>query len=201
DTKRGREAQQKQLDATTKVAASPDQDLQSLMRENEKLARDLGAAINKGDQAGIARINKQLEGLQAKMQKLVAAQDARMKEATRSTSAHDVQLSVSLAANTFSESFQRQGASESAVGGGLVYRTQGETASDGGWREGATYVFLGKGWQLKSDGGARMEAPQRAGAPALAVQTIVVRVEGDPARANALLERIDWPSLQKLLAD
>jgi hypothetical protein len=201
DTARSREAEQKQAEALGKVVASPDQELQELIRQNEKLAKELGAAINKGDQATVERVNRELGELQVKMQKRLAVQDAGMKEAQRATSPRDVAIAVSLAANTFSETFYRAGAIEPPVGGGPVYRTQGETDSDGSWREGSTYVFLGKGWQLKKDGNAWMEAPQRAGVPSLAVQTIVVRADGDPARARSLLEKIDWASLRKLLAN
>jgi hypothetical protein len=82
----------------------------------------------------------------------------------------------------------------------LVYRTEGEFNANSGWREGATYVFLGKTWKLKKYGSTlNMDAAAVKGVPSLAVQTIVVRIEADPERAKQILEKIDWEALKKLI--
>jgi len=199
DRQRLDEAEPAQMEALTKIATDPDLEGQELMRRNEKLAEELGEAAGKGDQARIARIGKELEEIQRKYDVINAARDKREKEALRKHSPRDTSLVVTLTANLFSESFYRETLAEPPIGGGLVFRTKEAFDENSGWREGTTYVLLGKGWKLMKDGGSWVETKGRPGAPSLAAQAIVVRVDADAARAKAFLAKVDWDALKKLL--
>jgi hypothetical protein len=113
-------------------------------------------------------------------------------------SARDVSIKVSIQVNEFSHGLYESVVLDAPVAGGLTYRSQGEWTKDNGWREGTTYVFLGKGWQMKTDGGT-IETKAQKGIPPTAVQTIFVWVQADPARAKQVLEKIDWNALKKLI--
>jgi hypothetical protein len=62
-------------------------------------------------------------------------------------------------------------------------------------------VLLGKGWKHIKDGSNWVETKGRPGAPSLAVQAIVVRVDADAVRARDFLAKVDWDALKKLLVN
>lgn len=199
DLQRREEAEPAKLEALTRIMNAPDPEGQELTRRNERLAEQFGDAIGKGDQARATRLGKEIDELQKKLQALNEARDKRVAEAFEKHSPRDTSLVVSLAANQFSESFSPETAADAPIAGGLVFRAREEFDENGGWREGTTYVLLGKGWKLMKDGGTWVEIKPRPGAPSLAVQAIVVRVDGEAARAKAFLGKVDWASLKKLL--
>lgn len=87
-----------------------------------------------------------------------------------------------------------------AVAGGLAYRGPGEYTSDTGWREGPTYVFLGKSWKLDTSGGTYVNfTPGKKAIASTAVQNIVVKVQADSSRARRIVQAIDWEALNALM--
>ena len=82
----------------------------------------------------------------------------------------------------------------------MVYRSEGSFSRERDeWVEGYTYIILGN-WRYKEEGGYRfVEAVKDKRLPRTAVQTIVVKIQADPARAGELMKKIDWERLQRLI--
>jgi hypothetical protein len=183
--------------AMTTMMANPE--TKKLYKENDRLAAEFGEAFGKNDKAKLERVQKELEVVQGKIQVITSAQDKEIDDIIRTKSPHDVRCRVDIKVNEFAESFYDSISQESPIAGAKVIRTPGEYSKNSGWREGTTYVFLGKNWQLKRNGGSYMEAKKTIDVPSLVVQTIIVEVQADPHRAAAILEKINWEALKKLM--
>ena len=113
---------------------------------------------------------------------------------------HDVMAEIYVTANNFSEVFYSPVKQKDPVAGGLVYRSEGEFSRDRGWEEGYTYVFLGKDWKFRANGlYGTVEAAINNKLSNLTVQTMVVWIQADAARAQELIKQIDWERLKKLI--
>ena len=123
--------------------------------------------------------------------------EIKVREAEEKTAAHDATLRINLQANVFNEGIYQKITAAAPIGGGQVFRS--ESKFDSGWREGTTYVFLGKTWKLKKDGVTYMEATPDKNLPSTTVQTIMVQVQADPERAKQILAKIDWAALNRLI--
>ena len=174
-------------------------ELKKLSEQNDKLAKEFGDAAGKNDKPTVERLQKEMEALSKKFQAIIDANDKEYDGIREKMSARDVSIKVSIQVNEFSQGLYESVVQDAPVAGCLTYRSQGEWTKDNGWREGTTYVFLGKGWQLKTDGGTYIETKAQKGIPSIAVQTIIVWVQADPARAKQVLEKIDWNVLKKLI--
>ncbi|MGD0339778.1 MAG: hypothetical protein ABSB78_13435 [Bacteroidota bacterium] len=170
-----------------------------LMEQNDKLAKEFGDAAGKNDQPTVERLQKEMEANAKKIQAITDANDKESDGIMQKMSAHDVSIQVGIQVNEFSHALYETVVQDAPVAGGLTYRSQGVWIKDKGWREGTTYVFLGKGWHMKTDGGTSIETKEQKGIPSTAVQTIFVWVQADPARAKQVLEKIDWNALKKLI--
>lgn len=180
-------------------AQTSDPEYLRLHKQGQELAVKLGKAVQAQDQAEVAALQRQLEDNGAALKTHVTALDQRLKELRERHAARDAKAALSVEVNAFSREFHRPVTLEAAVRGRSLYRAAGRMSPEHGWREGESFMFLGP-WQLRADARPqRMEAAPLAQAPYLSVQTIVVRVEADPARARALLEAVDWKALEGLL--
>ncbi len=145
-----------------------------LTEQTNILAKELGDAAGKNDQPTVERLQKELETNAKNIHAITDANDKESDGIMEKASAHDVSIQVSIQVNEFSHPLYETVVKEAPVAGGLTYRSQGVWIKDNGWREGTTYVFLGKGWQMKTDGGTSIETKERKGIPSTAVQTIFV---------------------------
>lgn len=170
-----------------------------LMEQNDKLAKEFADAAGKNDQPTVERLQKELETNAKKIHAITDANDKESDGIMEKMSAHDVSIQVGIQVNEFSHALYETVVQDAPVAGGLTYRSQGVWIKDKGWREGTTYVLLGKGWQLKTDGGTSFETKERKGIPSITVQAIIVWVQADPSRAKQVLEKIDWSALKKLI--
>lgn len=120
---------------------------------------------------------------------------------TKKTEAHDAMVKITVDANIYSKGIQEKISAAAPVAGGLVYKSESGYQSGGSWREGATYIFLGKGWKItsSSSGGTYVETKAVKGASSTAVQTILVVVQADPERSKQIVAKTDWDALNKLL--
>lgn len=112
---------------------------------------------------------------------------------------HDVNVKITLTANSLSEGIYEEISPAPSIAGAQVFRSVSKYIKDSGWREGTTYVFLGKNWKLSRDAGTYVNATAIRGIPHTAVQTIVVKVQGDPNRIQQILNKIDWEALKRLI--
>ncbi len=200
DNERKQKADEKMLDATKPIMtdAGRKAELDKLMKENEKLAKQLGDAISKNDQAGGQKIMKQLEALQKKIEVVTNAQDKEMDAALEKTSARDVSANVRIYVNLFSEWTNPSTVAGPAVAGFKSFQTKGGWTKERGWSESITYVVVTKQNQVSlQDSYITIAEPK--GVPSLAVQAIILSVQADPARAKGILQKIDWAALKRLL--
>ena len=163
------------------------------------LAKDLADAAGKNDQTALERLQKEMETNAKKIHDITDANDKECDGIREKMSARDVSIQASIQVNEFSHALYETVVQGAPVAGSLTYRSQGEWTKDNGWREGTTYVFLGKGWQTKTDGGTSIETNAQNGIPSTVVQTIFISVQADPARARQVLEKINWSVLKKLI--
>jgi len=170
-----------------------------LIEQNDKLAKEFGEAAGKNDQPAVERIQHEMETNTKKIQIVLDANDKESDGIMKKLSARDVSIKVSMQVNEFSHGLEESVIQDAPVAGYLTYRSQGEWTKGNGWCEGTTYVFLGKGWQMKVDGGTSIETKERNGITSTTVQTIIVSVQADPARAREVLEKIDWNLMKKLI--
>jgi hypothetical protein len=170
-----------------------------LTEQTSILAKELGDAAGKNDQATVARIQKELETNAKNIHVITDAIDKESDNTMEKMSARDVSIKVSIQVNNLSLGLYEPVSQDAPVAGGLTYRSQGVWTKDNGWREGTTYIFLGKGWKMKTDGGTSIDTKAQQGVPSTAVQAIIVWVQADPARTKQVLEKIDWNALKKLI--
>jgi hypothetical protein len=170
-----------------------------LTEQNDKLAKEFGDAVGKNDKTTVERLQKEMDALSKKFQAITDANDKESDSIMEKMSARDVSIKVSIQVNNLSEGLNESVVQDAPVAGCLTYRSQGRWTKENGWLEGTTYVLLGKGWQLKTDGGTSIETKERKGIPSTTVQAIIVWVQADPARAKQVLEKIDWSALKKLI--
>ncbi|MEW5773647.1 MAG: hypothetical protein AB1916_09000 [Thermodesulfobacteriota bacterium] len=170
-----------------------------IQQDYEAMAQKLGAAADKGDMAAVQRIAAEMEALAEKMQAAYAAQDRKLDEVFAEHEVRDARLRIHFEANAMSEALDPGYVVEPGPAGLAVYRSEGRRTTHYGWREGYSRVFLGA-WKLSSEPeNPRMEAAPRPGIPHTAVQTVVVTVQADKARAAAVLKQLDWSALKALL--
>ncbi len=183
------------------VTAAPDPRMSELMAVHNALAAELGAAIERNDLAALERIRDRSEENAAKIRAIQEEQDRERIRIERENAAKDAVFAVRVRVHSFSEEFYTDDVEPLApVAGCPAWRIHGEGRFDeAAWSEGRTVVLMGR-WTGKREGTARwFEAEPAAGRPSTAVQTIVVEVEGSPARCRAYLERIDWARLKALM--
>ena len=181
------------------MSNSSNPELKRLMEQNDKLAKEFADAIGKNDKPTVERLQKEMDALSKKFQAITDANDKESDGIMEKMSARDVSIKVGIQVNNLSEGLNESVVQDAPVAGCLTYRSQGEWTKNNGWLEGTTYVLLGKGWQLKTDGGTSIEKKERKGIPSTTVQAIIVWVQADPARAKQVLEKIDWNALKKLI--
>jgi hypothetical protein len=170
-----------------------------LTDHGEKLAKEFGEAVGKNDKTTIERLQNEMELNTKKLKVILDANDKEFNDIMEKMSARDVSIKVSIQVNEFSYGLYETVVQAASVAAGLTYRSQGEWTKNNGWNEGTTFVFLGKGWQLKTDGGTYIVTKAQKEIPSTAVQTISVSVQADPVRAKQVLEKIDWNALKKLI--
>jgi hypothetical protein len=112
----------------------------------------------------------------------------------------DVKVRIDVTANLTSQSIYEKVAPAAAIGGGIVYRSQGEFRPSSGWRDGALYVFLGKPWKTSGGGGTYVTfTPNKSSTASAEVQNIAVKIQAEDARASRIAQAINWEALNGLI--
>lgn len=181
--------------------AQPDSvELDKLYGQMEKLGNELEKAINAGDMDKAMTLMVEMEEISAKISGISEVKDTEQDELLEKMASHDVKAGIFAVVNSFTEEFYRPVKREDPIAGGLVYRSEGKFSPERGWEEGYTFIFLGNNWKfIESDGYGFMEATVNKGLPNLTVQTVVVRIQADPARTRELMGKIDWGLLKGLI--
>ena len=181
----------------TQKAQQPTHDLEV---ELERLATDLGKAVEKNDTAEVQRLQAELDALGQKLQVKYSAQDQAINAAMQAREARDIKASIRFSVNRFDESFDGPVHPEPPVAGATAFRMDGYRHPGYGWQEETTYIFMGRGWRLDQSISAMIVQPA-PGLPHARVQTLVVRIQAHPERTRQLIQGMDWKSLQSLVFD
>ena len=189
-------AQARMMNAYQSV--KPDPAREARAKELEKKQGDLIAAMTqaaqKGDQARMQAIQKQLEPVGKEYQKVLQAQSQGFVDAAKAGEVGDATATVTVSANRFYEYLSKP-VKEAPVSGVAVYRVEGSGSSS---EEGSTWAFLGPWRTAEERGATTLRADEKPGSTA--VRTIQIHVKADDARARAILEKMDWAALKGLLA-
>ncbi|MFP4475457.1 MAG: hypothetical protein ACLFOY_07830 [Desulfatibacillaceae bacterium] len=200
DTEAKRAAEEAMLEAShaamnQDMAANPTDDGQARF---EKLAEQLGEAMNQGDMAEVARLQKRMETVGQELSRAYDQRNTAVETAAREHEVKDVSMSVVLRVNSLHHDLH--GYTEAGSFSGMpMYRSRGEHSAHYGWQEGNTVVFAGKGWRLARDGDSVWMSTEARDMPHTEAQTLVVRIQAEEGRARGMLERLDWAALRGLL--
>jgi hypothetical protein len=189
--------QQAQMDAMTAMSnVKPDKAAEANAEAAEKRFNDvmakLTAASQKGDQAAMQKLQGEMQAASKAYQDAMMAKSKPMLDAAAKGQASDTDAKVRIEVNARYEYLQVTG--QGPVGPGLTgYRVKGS-----GNDPGTTWVFLGP-WQISKDGSStRFQVPPMVG-PSCKVVTVRVAVQAEQARAQAILDQVNWAALQGLL--
>lgn len=122
-----------------------------------------------------------------------------MERITAENEPHDVDLSIKVTVNEIYQAYDLL-TPEPPVAGLSLYRSAPKRTHEHGWQEGCSYVFMGNNWSIaNSDKHTLMKSNQIKGRSYTAAHMITLAVQGDPVRARATLEKINWELLKGLL--
>lgn len=186
---------------TNKQLNSPKAEEEKLMARLQELIIEFSAAMEKGDNVKVKKVQAEIDKINVRFEQIQSGREEQQNEVKSKNSPRDVEFQVSFKTNIFAESLNATAKKEAPVAGALVMRTEG--GMDGyyhTWYEGTTYVFLGRNWKVQRDGDTWLvNTPPQRGVPHTTVQTVVVSIEGDPARAREYIKKIDWQALKGLI--
>lgn len=200
DDKKLQESQGKMIQAMGSVKKDPADEarLQVIQKKQNDLAKALGQAAEKGDSAGVQRIQKEMEPLNKEMSDILTRQAKGFKDALQSAAVRDAEVAISMKANATYTYLSEPVSREPPVAGLATYRVEPKQREDDNPKEGTTYVALGT-WRTASEGGALRLTSETAGAATASLKTLLVEVQADKARARAILEKLDWSSIKALM--
>jgi hypothetical protein len=171
--------------------------LDAIMAKNELLAKQQVAFIEKGQMDKALALNEQMAALQEEYRKIadegdaVERSDAIMREAMR-----DIEFSISVRVNAWAASPPREGDVAFAVPGGahsaIRWPSRREDSHQGG-----AQVLYGQ-WRTVSSGSLVLVA--RGHVPANAAHGILVQIDADERRLDAVLGLVDFAALARLVA-
>ena len=180
------------------MAANPTKDMEA---ELEALAKKMGEAAEKGDTAEMERLQVQMEALGKKMEEVYSLRDQAVDEAAQAHEVTDISAAIRFEVNSFEEPLYDPPSDVSFIADEQAIRVEGHRNPHYGWQEGVTYVFLGPGWKPSDNSDSPgMAAQPRSGLPHTKAQTLVVKIQAAPEKADQLAQGIDWDALKALLA-
>lgn len=200
DDKKLQESQGKMIQAMGSVKKDPADEgrLDVIQKKQNDLAKALGQAAEKGDSAGVQRIQKEMEPLNKEMSDILTRQAKAFKDAMQSASVRDAEVDIALKANATYAYLSEPVSKDAPVAGLAAYRVEPKQREGDSPQEGTTYVVMGN-WRTVSEGGALRLTSETAGAPTTSLKTLLVEIKADKARARAILEKLDWASLKALM--
>ncbi len=199
DTVRLQAAQMKQMNAVqTGGTILDDPKFKALMAKQQALATQLGAAAQKSDTAAMQRIQKEMDPIGKEMKTLSEAYEKKTNTAMRTNQARDAEVAVEISGNRFYEYLSGAVTQEAPVAGLPTYRVEPSDRGGGQIEDGTTWTFLGAWRTTQESGAVRFQSDEKPG-PSTTLQTVVVQVKGDKARARAILEKMDWAPVKAIM--
>jgi hypothetical protein len=168
--------------------------IDALMAKSQELGAELGAAAQKGDQARIDAINRELAQLQKETESIFnEGPSAAQLAAISAIAMQDREITISIAVNPAAVSNDDMQSTAAPAGAQAAFRAQ--TTTEGVTRA-RVLVLLG-GWQPRAEGG--MQSVGRGNESSAAAHAMSVHVTADPARLDAMLAAIDFGAVAALL--
>lgn len=165
------------------------------LQEYEQLAAKISDAAVAGDLATVQKLQQELERKSALINQSYSRMDLKINEIQREEETVDSYARIHLSANTLFRNLEEK-AERITVAGYPAFRTKGYHSSSNGWIEASTTVFLGGKWFTPA-GTSTYQFANEENAPHTKLQSIVVRIEADPARTDTIVGQINWASLQR----
>jgi len=175
------EARQPQIDALT--------------ARMQTLGAELGTAAQKGDQARVDAINRELEKTSKQLEAIYAqANDPALLESVAKATMQDRTMAIGISVNPGGISNAEMKKSQAPAGAHSAYRW---TTSADGVSEGHAQVLFGA-WHPRAQGG--LVSQRRGTQPSSAAHAVAVTVVADPARLDSLLASIDFGAIAATVA-
>jgi Skp family chaperone for outer membrane proteins len=176
------------------IMAAKQPRMEALMAKMEELGAALGAAVQKGDQARVDALNRDIEQAQAEFERVANEGTSQAQfDAIGAIQMQDRTIEIAIAVNPGSVGSSDLESTAAPSGAHSAFR--GET-TDGGVTNGHVLVLLG-GWRPRGDG--VLEVVKRGSASSAAAHAIAVNVTADPARLDTVLSTIDFDDLAALV--
>jgi len=169
--------------------------LDALMARSQALGAELGTAAQKGDQARVDAINREMEKI-SKQYEAIAAEgnDPAVLESMAKAMSQDRTMSIDIRVNPGAISNADMKKSQAPAEAHSAYRW---TTSADGVSEGHALLLFGS-WQPRAQGGV---VSQRRGThSSSAAHAVAVTVAADPARLDSLLTSIDFGEIAATVA-
>jgi precorrin-2 methylase len=165
-----------------------------IMARMTTLSAELQKALEKKDQAEIARVQKEMEKVGQGMEKLGKAQEAIVKSETGALN-NLSSLRIRMSANAFSETQPARMVREHRrFAGNAAYAY----SDPEGKHQSRMMVMVGP-WKRKTENRQVVYEAAKATLPHTRVQTVTVTVTGDPSLTSKVLEGVNWKALQALI--
>lgn len=164
--------------------------IDALMAQGQKLGEELGVAAQKGDQARIAAINREMEKISKEMEALYGGEEDQAIQATiakATTQDRTMDVAVSINSGAYPETGARR-----VTGPAGAHSTYRWTTTEASVSQAHALVLFGN-WRPRDGGG--LEVQRRGTASPAAPHAIAVRVDADPARIDSLMNSIDFGAI------
>ncbi len=168
----------------------------AVQKSLDALTKKMEEAIAKGDTAAMERLAKEVEAAAAPAQNLGDAMSKELKEKMQAVKARDARLRAVLRVNAWDTPLAGFTA-EGPVAGHPAFWQANPPDHEGDY-EGEWLVFAGAWKSIDQDGTPTMTPAWNLALPHTTAQNLLVRVQGDKARARAFLEAMQWESLDGL---
>jgi hypothetical protein len=165
--------------------------LDRLMNEREE-------TVKGGDPAATQTLDREIENLTAEVQKEKTWIDDPAEN--KADELRGSILRITLDVNLFTLPVTRANSEDILLPvQAQVYRLADGFDSSGRWQEGCTIILLGRGWRLFEGTPTVMRSAEPVGLLSTNAYTLVVRIQGDEARALDYIKAIDWLTLEAML--
>ena len=196
------EARQTAMQEAAAQAAAEQQKKQprmdALMAQMQKLSERQVALVQKGDMAGAEKLNHEMAKIEAELKKVADEGDSQARIAAAGKEMdRDLHMSITVRVNETAKPLNSGAANFPLPPGAFAAERWTRPADAERSEEGHALVLFG-GWS-RVDKTKRWMPARRANAVPTAAHVISVKVVGDPARIDPLLQGIDFKSLATAL--
>ncbi|MDD3148030.1 MAG: hypothetical protein PHD82_12050 [Candidatus Riflebacteria bacterium] len=172
------------------------------VKQLEDLAEQIAAAASAGNMAEVEKLNARAEEIAARNDEIFSETDREFRETVEKLAARDARAVIRIGINQFYQGFDAEPVKGTLADGTVFYRVENGRMYNDSWVEGTSYILLGSDWQpLHDESGFSMERQEKEGAPYTSIQTVVIAVEAEQKRAEAMLNSMKIKALKDLVKE